>query len=65
MNYMTAWLPGMDEPTEEAQQLVHKFEAEGGVVVEVDETSDSVRIELTNGKSFWISSNYLDKKQLH
>jgi hypothetical protein len=25
MKEMTAWLPGMPEPTEEAQRLVHKL----------------------------------------
>ena len=58
---MTAWLPGMSEPTKEAQDLVYKFETEGGRIVEINEDDNSARIELFDGKSFWISQDYLEK----
>lgn len=58
---MTAWLPGMSEPTKEAQDLVYKFETEGGTIAEIDKDENTVRIELFNGQSFWINQKYLEK----
>lgn len=62
---MQAWLPGMSDPTEQAQQLVHKFETEGGIIAEIDDDENTVRIELVDGQSFWISQEYLEKKPVN
>ena len=59
---MQAHLPGMPEPTEQAQQLVYKFATEGGTITEIDEDENTVRIELFDGQSFWINKTYLEKK---
>ena len=59
---MQAHLPGMPEPTEQAQRLVYKFETEGGTITEIDEDENTVCIELFDGQSFWINKIYLEKK---